>query len=123
MNKEPGTLIGLDLTVPNATEVSNFYHEVVGWEIGTQQMGDYEDYFMKNPETGDVIAGVCHNKGSNKHLPPMWLVYVQVADLDLSLAKCEKLGGKIMSEKRSCGKVGEFVLIQDPAGAYIMLWG
>lgn len=122
MDKQAGTLIGFDLTVPNATEVSDFYHQVIGWEVGTQSMGDYEDYYMKNPVTGDIVAGVCHNKGSNQHLPPMWLMYLQVADLDVSLAKCEKLGGRIMSERRKAGTMGEFVLIQDPAGAYVMLW-
>lgn len=122
IKKKAGTLIGFDLTVPDADKVSQFYHEVVGWEIGVQKMGDYEDYFMKDPETGEIMAGVCHAKGVNKTLPPVWLLYIQVEDLDESLASCEKLGGQIIGEKRSCGTMGEFVLIQDPAGAYVMLW-
>lgn len=120
--KRPGTLIGFDLTVHDAEKISHFYHEVVGWEIGVQNMGGYEDYFMKDGETGEVMAGVCHAKGVNKDLPPVWLMYLQVEDLDESLARCEKLGGKVIGEKRSCGAMCEFVLIQDPAGAYVMLW-
>ncbi|RPD41365.1 VOC family protein [Chitinophaga barathri] len=123
MDKKPGTLIGLDLTVNDAETVSQFYHKVIGWEIGAQKMGDYEDYFMKNPDTGDIIAGICHARGGNKDLPPVWLAYIQVADLDASLAQVEKLGGKIMSEKKKAGEMGSYVLVQDPAGAFFMLWG
>lgn len=120
--KKPGALIGFDLTVPDAEQISHFYHAVVGWEIGVQKMSDYEDYFMKDRETGEVMAGICHAKSVNKDLPPVWLMYLHVEDLDKSIACCEKLGGKVIGEKRRCGSMGEFILIQDPAGAYVMLW-
>lgn len=118
----PGTLLGFDLAVPDAETISHFYHEVVGWEIGVQRMGDYDDFFMKDRDTGDVRAGICHTKGLNSDLPPVWLMYLRVSDLDESLERCVKLGGKVLGEKRCCGKMGTYVLIQDPAGAYVMLW-
>lgn len=121
-SNRPGTLLGFDLSVPDAEKISHFYHEVIGWEIGVQRMGDYDDFFMKDRHTGDVVAGICHTKGHNENMPPVWLMCLQVKDLDESLARCVKLGGKILGEKRSCGRMSVSVLIQDPAGAYVMLW-
>lgn len=111
-----------DLTVDNADEVSNFYEEVAGWSKEPLSMGDYNDYVMKDGETNEVISGVCHAKGGNKDLPSCWLMYITVENLDQSLEKCKSLGGKLLGEKR---KIGEeyYCLIQDPAGAYVMLCG
>ena len=112
-----------DLTVKDAEKVSDFYCEVLGWEKEGLDMGGYDDYVMKEPREGDGVAGVCHAKGVNADLPPMWLPYVIVDDLDKSLERCTALGGKILTEKRKMGPDGYYCLIQDPAGAYMMICG
>lgn len=109
-----------DLTVDNAEEVSDFYKQVVGWEKEGMSMGDYEDYIIKNPADNEVVAGICHAKGVNKDIPAQWLMYIVVENLDESLETCKKLGGKVLGEKRRMGE-GYYCLIQDPAGAYVML--
>ena len=43
-------------------------------------MGDYSDFNMCDA-TGDAAAGVCHARGRNAELPPVWMVYFQVPDL------------------------------------------
>jgi predicted enzyme related to lactoylglutathione lyase len=118
---EIGARIGFDLTVPNAEEVRDFYASVLGWTFEPLSMGDYDDYFMKNPANGEVVAGVCHALGMNADLPPQWLTYFVVADLDASLRQCEESGGVIVSAIK--GGVGEprYCVIQDPAGAYMAL--
>ena len=68
-----GTIIGFDLTVPDAEAVRDFYAAVVGWQPEPFDMGDYADYFMTSPATGDTVAGVCHARGGNAGLPPQWL--------------------------------------------------
>ena len=110
-----------DLTVENAETVSEFYKAVIGWEKEAMNMGTYNDYVMKGTEPADAV-GVCHARGGNKDIPPQWLLYVTVDDLDKSLESCTQLGGKILGDKR---KMGEefYCLIQDPAGAYMMLCG
>ncbi len=115
-----GHILWHDLTVENAGEVSDFYSEVIGWEKEGLSMGDYEDFIIKNPEDNEVVAGICHAKGVNKDIPAQWLMYVKVANLDQSLEKCRKLGGKVLGDKRKMGE-GYYCLIQDPAGAYLML--
>ncbi len=85
---ETGSIIWTDLTVPNAEEVKDFYSNVIGWKPEPVVMGGYNDYSMNSPETGRTIAGVCHSKGINADLPPQWLIYFTVKDVDESVKKC-----------------------------------
>lgn len=109
-----------DLTVQNAVEISDFYCKVAGWTKEGINMGDYEDFVMKDAE-GNVVAGICHARGSNAEIPPFWLPYIMVEDLDASLKSTVDAGGKILGKVRKMGPNGSYCLIEDPAGAYIML--
>lgn len=117
-----GRIAWMDLTVDDASQVSEFYKNVVGWTVQGFDMGGYEDYCMNDPETGETLAGVCHAKGVNAQIPPTWIMYIGVANIDNSIAAVKEQGGKIHGDKRSDGKGGYYCLIQDPAGAYLMLW-
>lgn len=80
-----GAIVWHDLTVRDAGPVRDFYAAVVGWRHDPVEMGGYSDFNMLPPE-GDVpTAGICHARGVNAKLPPQWVVYVQVVDLDASL--------------------------------------
>lgn len=120
METKTGHIAHFDLTVDDHEKVSEFYKAVVGWEKQGLSMGAYDDYVMKDKE-GNFVAGVCKKAGGNAYLPPYWLIYVKVDDLDASLANCKKLGGKVIGEKRQFGENVWYCLIQDPAGAYMML--
>lgn len=121
--KKTGRVTWVDLTVEDADKVSGFYNKVVGWDIQGLDMGGYEDYCMNTPDDGETVAGICHARGGNAHLPAQWLMYVSVDDLDASLKEVSENGGKIIGDKRSDGKGGHYCLIQDPAGAYMMIAG
>lgn len=121
-DKKIGRVAWMDLTIDDATSVSKFYNQVVGWDIQSFDMGGYDDYCMNDPKTGETLAGVCHAKGPNADLPKQWMMYIGVEDIDKSLATVTEQGGKVMSGKRADGKGGYFCLIQDPAGAYLTLW-
>ena len=117
----PGTIIGFDLTVPNAEAIRDFYAAVVGWRPDPFDMGGYADYFMKTPEGEQVVAGVCHARGENADMPPQWLTYVAVENLDASLQRCLEGGGAIVSAIKGDASQGRYCVIRDPAGAYLAL--
>jgi uncharacterized protein len=116
-----GSINWRDLTVPDATKVSAFYSAVVGWKIVSLDMGGYNDYCMNTPRTGETVAGICHARGMNADLPPQWLMYVTVKDLNASLRQCRKLGGKVVRATRSFGE-SRYSVIRDPAGAHVALF-
>lgn len=110
-----GTIGWIDLTVPDATAVKDFYTQVTGWKAEPVSLGDYDDYNMT--ANGEPKAGVCHKKGVNSDIPSQWMIYINVRDLDESRAQCEANGGKLLTDIRSAGSMGRFCFIEDPAGA------
>ncbi|MCB2156272.1 VOC family protein [bacterium] len=117
----PGRIGWLDLTVPNAVEVRDFYQKVVGWTVDEVPMGDYSDFSMTAAD-GECVAGICHAQGSNASMPPAWIVYLMVEDLDASLASVAAGGGKVRVPERSAGGMGRFAVVEDPAGAVVALF-
>lgn len=115
-----GAIEWCDLTVGNAENVKDFYCSVVGWESSSASMGDYDDFNINLPKTGDTIAGICHAKGSNSNLPAQWLMYVRVEDVAVSAQKCKELGGDILDGPRKMGSEN-FCVIKDPEGAVLAL--
>ena len=115
-----GQIAWNDLTVPNADPIRDFYETVVGWSSSSVSMGDYSDYSMTDAE-GNVVAGICHARGENDGIPPCWLMYVTVADLDASVEKCLSSGGKVVDGPRATGNA-RIAVIQDPAGAVLALF-
>ena len=65
-DKTIGAIEWRDLTVGDAEGVRDFYQEVVGWKASPVSMGDYDDYNVKLPESGDTIAGICHANRPNR---------------------------------------------------------
>lgn len=117
-----GSIGWADLTVPDASPLRDFYSSVVGWNVDPVDMGGYQDFCMQRPDDGAATAGICHARGPNAGLPPQWLVYFTVADLDASIARCAERGGKILVPPRQMGSQGRFCVIVDPAGAICALW-
>ena len=109
-----------DLTVDNASEVRDFYEQVVGWQSSAVSMGDYDDYCINLPDFDDTVAGVCHARGGNSKLPAQWLIYVRVASATASAEQCLKLGGEVLDGPRKMGG-NNFCVIKDPAGAVLAL--
>ena len=117
----PGSICWRDLTVENAEDVRDFYAAVVGWKTEDVDMGGYNDFSMLVPETGECVAGVVHSRGPNADLPPQWLVYIAVDDVDRAAGRCRELGGDIVTGPRDLGG-GRFCVIRDPAGAVCALY-
>ena len=115
-----GRVEWIDLTVPDASHLRNFYKSVVGWTSSDVPMGSYDDFNMNIPGTQNAVAGVCHARGMNRNIPSQWLIYVRVANIEESAAQCTRLGGKILDGPRRMGG-SNFCVIQDPAGAVMAL--
>jgi predicted enzyme related to lactoylglutathione lyase len=57
----------------------------------------------------------------NAGLPPVWMIYLPVGDLDESLRRVEEEGGTVLKTMRGGdGKVA-YAAIQDPVGACFAL--
>ncbi|MDB4474642.1 VOC family protein, partial [Opitutaceae bacterium] len=119
-----GHIAWLDLTVPNAEATRDFYCQVVGWSAEDVPMQDtdesYADYNMVGGD-GQPAAGICHARGANEGLPPNWLIYLPVGDLDESLRRVSEEGGKVVKDSTSPDGSFRYAVIQDPVGATFAL--
>lgn len=116
-----GSIGWVDLTVPDASRIREFYAQVTGWKPQPVEMGGYNDFNMIG-ESGAAAAGICHARGINAGLPAQWLIYIVVEDLDASLELVLTLGGKVLALPRGSPGQGRICIIQDPAGAVAALY-
>jgi predicted enzyme related to lactoylglutathione lyase len=116
-----GRIGWIDITVGDAVALRDFYSNVVGWSSDSVSMGDYDDFSMSMPASGETVTGICHARGANADLPSGWLIYIVVADLDASLTACVEHGGKIVVAARPLAG-GLFSVIEDPSGAAAALF-
>ena len=119
---EPGRIGWIDLTVSDAGALRDFYRRVTGWTASPVNMGGYDDFCMHPPGAAEPVAGICHARAANADLPPVWLIYITVADLDEAIQRCMENGGKLRRPAESMGSMGQFCVIEDPAGAVAALY-
>ena len=117
-----GSIAWTDLTVNDAQGVCDFYSKVVGWKPQPVDMGDYADFNMTAPGSGEAIAGICHARGTNAGLPAQWMVYLVVANVEEAAACCTREGGRVLVAPKKMGEHGAYCVIQDPAGAVAALF-
>lgn len=116
-----GRIAWLDLTIADASASCDFYRQVIGWAVQHVEMEDngerYADYIMLD-EAGGPAAGICHARGLNSGLPPVWMLYFSVGDLAESVRRVEEEGGALIKLVR--GEDGNYVYaaVQDPMGVY-----
>jgi uncharacterized protein len=119
-----GRIAGLDLTVADASATRDFYQQVVGWTVQNVEMEDenerYADYMMLGAD-GNPAAGVCHARGGNAGLPPVWMLYLPVGDLVESLRRVQEEGGRIVKAFQGENGAYMYAAVQDPVGAYVAL--
>jgi predicted enzyme related to lactoylglutathione lyase len=119
-----GRIYWLDLTVSDASATRDFYRQVIEWSVQNVEMRDagerYADYNMLG-EDGNPAAGICHARGVNVGLPPVWMIYLPVGDLSESLRRVKEEEGKVIKAMQR--EDGEYVYaaVQDPVGAYLAL--
>jgi predicted enzyme related to lactoylglutathione lyase len=115
-----GGISWIDLTVENAEQARDFYRSVVGFEFEGLPMGGYDDFVMKSPVDSDAQVGICHAKGPNADIPPHWLIYFNVADINDSMDQCLALGGEVIRDRSDMGSY-EMCILRDPSGAAFAL--
>lgn len=115
----PGAFSWNELMTPNPKAACEFYGSLFGWTVETMNMGQGPYHVVK--VGGTAIGGIMQTPPDAGPMPPMWGVYVTVADLDAALAKVPSLGGKTCVPPMDIPGVGRMAVIADPQGAMISL--
>ena len=55
-------------------------------------------------------------------IPPHWLAYVGVDDIQASTKKARELGAKVVVDVTEVGSYGTMSVVTDPTGAALAMW-
>lgn len=109
-----------ELMTPNVEQAKKFYSHLFGWKAEDQDMGGFIYTIFKQGEKG--VAGMLQTPPDKKDVPPHWMNYVCVDDIDATIEKAKALGATIVEDKTKAGDYGYLAIIRDPTGAYFAIW-
>jgi predicted enzyme related to lactoylglutathione lyase len=116
-----GRFVWYELMTTDPAAAQAFYTDVVGWGTAPFE-GAGTDYTMwTKGETPDTaIGGLMElpEEARASGVPPHWMGYVAVPDVDATAARAEELGGRIVMGPHEIPNVGRFVI---PQGAVFAL--
>ncbi len=119
MANKHGDFIWYEILTTDPDATAAFYGPLLGWsfEPAGQEGMDYRVFSM-----GSEGIGGCMKLHEGAPMPPMWLGYIGVDDVDASTASIRAAGGQIHMEPQDIPGVGRFAFVADPQGVpfYLM---
>ncbi len=108
-----GRVIWNELITTDLAAASDFYREIVGWDLVAATPGDNPYTVAKSDRM--PVAGL-FQPGT----PPansMWIVSFQTNDIDDSIVQVAELGGKVIHPANTVPGIGRTAWVADPTGA------
>jgi uncharacterized protein len=109
----------MELNTDDLGRAKKFYSTIFSWKMEDQETGPGQMYTMIQPGSG---PGGGMMLKPMPEAPNMWMVYVQVENIDETLAKVTRTGGKVIMPRTPIGAMGHIGVIQDPSGAHLGIW-
>ena len=110
-----GRIVWHELLTDDPDVAARFYTELLGAEIETAALDGYEYQMLKNGEGNH--AGFVRKDEATAQVPSHWYPYVQVDDVDASVAKARELGAQLVHGPADIGDMLRFAVLGDPQHA------
>ena len=118
-----GTFCWTELMTGDIAAAKKFYTDLIGWKLVDQDMGNMTYTMIFPPGAQEPVGGMMAMEGTDfQGVPPHWMPYIMVENVDQSAGKCAELGGKVVYPSTDIPDIGRFCVIQDPTGATIALY-
>lgn len=117
---ESGKFCWNELMTRDTEGSAKFYSALLGWTPTDSGMAGYSYTLWKQGET-DVGGMMEMPKDVPAAVPPHWMSYVAVDDVDAVAAQVNDLGGTLLVPPQDIPDVGRFCILQDPSGATLGL--
>jgi hypothetical protein len=119
----PGTFSWADLSTSDQEAAKAFYGGLFGWEADDQPVDENTVYSMQKIGDQHVAAIAPQQPGqAEAGVPPMWNSYITVESADDAAAKAAELGANVHAPPFDVMEAGRMAVIQDPQGAFFMVW-
>jgi predicted enzyme related to lactoylglutathione lyase len=122
-NYSPGTFSWTDLTTPDQEAAKAFYSRLFGWEADDRPAGEGITYSMMQLD-GEYVGAISPQPQQQRDAgaPPVWNSYITVESADDALARAAELGGHVHADAFDVFDAGRMGVIQDPQGAFFLVW-
>ena len=119
----PGTFSWADLATTDQEGAKKFYGELFGWEADDLPVGDGMTYSMMNLG-GKPAAAIATQPPQQRDagVPPAWQSYITVESADAAAERATALGATVHAPPFDVMEAGRMAVIQDPQGAFFMVW-
>ena len=114
-----GDFVWYELITPDPDAAARFYEPLLGWTVRTME-GSNQDYRLAATGEADV-AGIMPTP-AGAAMPPAWLGYIGVDDVDAMAKSVADGGGAVHMQPWDIEGVGRMAFVADPQGAmfYVM---
>lgn len=119
----PGTFSWADVTTTDQEAAKAFYAALFGWEPEDRPAGEGLTYTMMH-RGGLEVAAVSPQPPMLRDAgaPPTWNSYITVESADATADRAAELGATVLSPAFDVMDVGRMAVLQDPQGAFFMVW-
>lgn len=109
----------VDLSTSDVEAAIEFYSALLGWTVTRSEtpMGMYAIGAVGDVEVGGMMAQV-----STEDVPPMWTVFFQVEDVDMTAARVQAAGGSVLEPAFDLPEA-RIAVVADPTGAMFGIIG
>ena len=122
-NHPHGAFCWIELSTPDQNAAKSFYGSLFGWASQDFPMGPNDFYTMFQLEARNTGAAyTMRAEQRSQGVPPNWMVYIAVANVDDAASRAAQLGGKVLSPPCDVYTAGRMAVVQDPTGAVFALW-
>ena len=110
-----------ELMTTDAEAAMKFYSEVFGWQPSeVMDMGEMGKYRMFNRPVG-MIGGMMNKPPKMADVPPYWMIYFRVPDINAAVERVKANGGQILNGPMEVPGGDWIVNAMDPQGAMFSL--
>lgn len=109
-----GKVVWHDLNTKDTAKAATFYGELLGWQVRSREMGATKIDFLYLGEEG---FGCLVPQQAKDPMPPHWVGYVQVDDLDAAVKRAQRAGGSAPVPRMAITDTDAFAILVDPLGA------
>jgi predicted enzyme related to lactoylglutathione lyase len=128
----PGVAAWFELVTPNPEPAKKYYADLFGWRFDSEgtytvitngshsiagvlkMEGDWEDHAF--------LEAIGQAPGEKWEVPPHWMVFLHVDDVEQVASRAESLGGRILARPDTLHTFGQFAVLRDPQNAYFSIF-
>ncbi len=119
----PGTFSWAELSTTDQDAAKTFYTALFGWSYEDNPVAEGVVYSMAKLGAHHVAAiSPQPEQQRSAGAPPAWNSYITVENADAALERARELGATVHADAFDVMDAGRMGVIQDPQGAYFLVW-